>query len=99
MNVIDKAIDKIHQDGWRQLDWGGEGEPHCILGALNLAGATFGSEEGQLARDLIKQSITEHYPNAWSSPMAFNDQPETTKEDVLLVMKHASFAYDEQEAS
>jgi len=45
--------------------------------------------------------IREHFPERsphWPSATCFNDHPDTTLDDVILVLEKAAIQYDEQEA-
>jgi hypothetical protein len=102
--LYDRTIQYLQKYGWTQNSIGTENEPACIRGAMNMVtmGTTFGcdldaKEESQRCLSL-KEIIEEHFPSQaegifGTSPAgvvtSFNDNKETTFEDVILVLEKA----------
>jgi hypothetical protein len=104
MNRFDKAVQRIETYGWRKQAYGNFDMGFCILGAMNAD--TYNSRLNTRERAAVASAawqlgsswIVEH-----EAPMAvagclvrFNDEERTTEEDVLLLLKTASAAYNEQ---
>lgn len=89
MNDIDKVIDKLNELGWHK---GALRNPNgtevCLVGAHVEAGVR-GTD--CLIEDAIEQLFPEQVapPNGLRVVARFNDHPDTTFEDVILVLKHA----------
>lgn len=89
MNIIDKGIRRILSDGWWK-DGDDTTSGHCITTSLAY---DCNSNDQSAAWDAIKAELgVERLEDVW----AFNDAPETSREDALLLMKRASERLDEQ---
>lgn len=94
MSDIDKVIDYINEKGWHQGELVGEDGSVCVIGAVQLCGHFNALMYGG-ALERIKSAVEQVFPERAKSggfihPIAkFNDHPDTTREDVMLVLKHA----------
>ena len=100
-NRIRDAIEVLARRGWTQGTFTDESGRHCLQGALYEAhgcqprrhGAlTRSSTHPDLAEDirLVNETIAAEYPERVGAVgvSRFNDHPDTTWEDILLVLKH-----------
>lgn len=93
-----RAAYKRLEKGWIKRKWWYR-NPQTGVTEVCLEGALFGHcnlEEHQMtpaqrgARDLVAEIIQEQFPDRrWSGIPGFNDNQETTKDDVLKVVKLA----------
>jgi hypothetical protein len=89
MNIIDRARERIERDGWVQGSFGDDGHPVCLFRALKLEGHTPDERLGAYA------AVDAELPMfALGRITKFNDDPSTSLEDVLLVLKRASARLD-----
>lgn len=95
MSEVDGIIKAIERHGWVQGWPGSPDVGFCIVGADHAAnrGSTGLQRIEQTVRVLFPERL-HPYPKGESlRPAArFNDHPDTTLEDVMLVLKHAKEA-------
>lgn len=100
-NVIDRAIDRLARGGLNQDgtygDMSQDDTPLCIIGALKAVGED--NAQYSLPRDLIRQEVRAECDNPKMFIPTWNDDPGTSLEDVLLVMKRASARLDEAQSA
>lgn len=108
-NRIRDAIEVLARRGWtKDAFTDGDGR-HCLQGALYEAHGVATEDcarhlglrlSGQLAADvqLVNEVVATEYPDRRGGVSAsrFNDHPETTVDDVLLVLEKAAVRRDEQ---
>lgn len=100
MNVIDRARERIERDGWWSQSTGrsdgASQDALCVGNALDVE-AAFDRGVQRPAVDAVCAELG-HEPAAWNRSIRriwrFNDDPSTSLEDVLLVMKRASARLD-----
>ena len=99
MNPYREAIKVLRRDGWKKYSLGSPGRPVCLTGALRQH--TSAMTLGGPVWDRIDSLIREHFPERISvraySMAPFNDHPDTTLDDVILVLEKTAIQYDEQE--
>ena len=107
-NTLREAIRVLSRVGWATQTFTDKTGRHCLQGALfeahgvHVAGQEgFGKAvRGELAADLalVNEVIREQFPERFGAVGAsrFNDHPDTTVEDVILVMDKAAVRKDEQ---
>lgn len=92
MNEVDGIIKTIERYGWVQGWPGGPASGFCIVGAnghANRYGVGIQRVE-QTVRVLFPERLQPYPKGKGLRPAArFNDHPDTTLEDVMLVLKHA----------
>lgn len=104
-DILDKMASVLKDKGWIKddlikLDENGETAGVCMQGACNLItediaeiGWLFGVSAAWLMQDVIENLYPDRRgeadPSPWKAVVNFNDHPDTTFEDVLLVIKHA----------
>lgn len=91
MNVYEEAIKVLDRTGWSKGEITGRAGTHCVAGAVLYVDYEnplyYGWEWiGRLAKFL---------PEGFSSVPDYNDHPDTTEEDIRLLLKRA--AYEEEE--
>lgn len=105
VGLIDRAIQILEIGGWQQHLFGPRGNinvPHCMYGAVQAAaleGVDLISvplheyhhlkEEQVRALRYLDQATKTHTGGHFTKAFMYNDEPSTTHEDVLLVMKEA----------
>ena len=105
-NRIREAIQVLARTGWTKDTFSDETGRHCLQGALYEAhGLEAASErawrpvQGDFADDvrLLNRVIEEQYPERMGAVgvSRFNDHPETTLDDVVLVLEKAAVQRDE----
>lgn len=89
--TLDKAAELIERDGWCQLRTGSPGTPHCILGAVRDGLIEMGYEghkdEFLAAREEISARLFFHFRRGLNAVTKWNDDPSTTRQDVLDVLR------------
>lgn len=100
MNVIDETIDYIVEHGWVKGSYRNT-EGVCIVGALNMACLSGNTTPGVVseARSLIRNVVKSEYPEFDAEYWLieeFNDDAETSFNDVLIVLQKASAIWDEK---
>lgn len=96
MNLIDKARESL-AGNWHQGSYDGPNGTGCVLNHFDRAtgGRTIKSPHFETWLFVDSFARTEAGTNIY----AFNDDPSTTEEDMLLFLKKASVAYDEQQGA
>lgn len=96
MSDIDKVIDYINEKGWHKGDLVGKDGSVCIIGAIQHCGHFNElADELDVLDERIQPAVEKLFPDRFKPgrllhPVAkFNDHPDTTREDVMLVLKHA----------
>jgi hypothetical protein len=88
MNTFDRALDLLDESGWTKFPLADASRIKLCLGlAMGIAWCT------PQDCDVIDRIIAERYPDRfWDVNVYphFNDHPDTTEEDVRLVLKLAS---------
>lgn len=104
-NPFTTAAEYIRQHGWYQGDMVGADGSACAMGAIGLAtryldaagevrdGAT-GSDDWMRAISLAEKLLPEGVP--LQSISLFNDNPATSEEDVLLLLKRGAERWEGQ---
>jgi hypothetical protein len=88
VNTFDRALEVLDTRGWTKVpEAAGSGTNLCLGLAMLAAGANTQDY------DVLRHVVTERYPDRvceYSPYPYFNDHPDTTEEDVRLVLKLAS---------
>ena len=107
-NTIREAIRVLNGAGWAKQTFTDQAGRHCLQGALFEAHGVHATEterlgkavRGVLAADvaLVNEVIRDQFPERFGAVgvSRFNDHPETTEADVILVMEKAAVRKDEQ---
>jgi hypothetical protein len=107
-NTIREAIRVLSRTGWTKDAFTDGGRRHCLQGALYEAygQCPFDSRQlntrlsAEMADDvrLVNEVIEAQYPERTGGVgvSRFNDHPDTTLEDVVLVMEKAALRKDER---
>ncbi|MDP9387867.1 MAG: hypothetical protein M3Q48_08040 [Actinomycetota bacterium] len=107
MNKIRQAIDVLAARGWTKGVFTDLSGRHCLQGALYEAhgvcplrrGSVVGPLPSELAADvrLVNEVVEANYPERFGGVgvSRFNDHPETTVDDVVLVLEKAAVRRDE----
>lgn len=91
--ILYKAADLINERGWWQGDWTGPNGEVCADQAVReVEDGTACSNSAWLALHLRCKGLT----NGRRGVMGFNDDPSTTKEDVLLALKQAAYELESE---
>lgn len=69
----------------------------CLVGAYRTLLYDGRSYPTQRVKDAIRELFPERSGNCTSTMPFFNDHPDTTREDVSLVIKHAGYKMEEEE--
>jgi hypothetical protein len=104
-NVYERAIEVLRERGWHQHSLESQmGGGVCILGAVSIAlnqRTAFGDLDYPPCslvsdlREVIRGAGWEPDKGVdLSAVVAWNDEPQRTVEDVLLVLKHAAAEFD-----
>ena len=107
-NTLREAIRVLSRAGWTKDAFTDGGGRHCLQGALYEAYGQCPFDSGQLnvrlspemaedvrlVNEVIEAQFTERYGGVGIS--RFNDHPDTTWEDVVLVMEKAALRKDER---
>lgn len=97
MNDFDKALDVIHEKGWIKGMLRDHYGHVCLVGSLDVVLKTYDLASripsGRAWSTLynVCQSL---YPERGDMPYKINDHPDTTLEDVELILKHASYEWE-----
>lgn len=91
MNVIDQAAERL-RGHWMQGRYNDENGNMCLLGAMNWYHKQFAPACGFIVHELRAIGYIDGIAD-------FNDDPSTTEEDVLLLMKRASARLDEMDGA
>lgn len=107
MNKIYEAIDQIQENGWTQGILYDVDGSLCALGALQKAHgvrnawiqgtdgfAKYLIDASKIAVEIKKERPDLEDEDAFATVWKFNDDPKTTREDILLMMKRAANAGD-----
>jgi len=105
MNVIDEAMELIHRNGW----WRGDLEeprleerdrPECVVTAIRrVASVRYGVQRaGRVAMLNALCCVAAEIPDGFDFVENWNDDPSTSFEEFVLVMKRASVRLDEADA-
>jgi hypothetical protein len=107
VNKIRQAIDVLAARGWTKGAFTDLSGRHCLQGALYEAhgvcplrrGSVVGPLPSALAADvrLVNDVVEANYPERFGGVgvSRFNDHPETTVDDVVLVLEKAAVRRDE----
>ena len=109
MNAVAKALEALRSSGWSKGRYVAPDGSHCMLGALNVALGLpdeYVLGTSHPAHTAIANVVAEQYPdracfyrqvdNSWDLSVAtFNDDPDTTFDDIKLVLEKAAIALDE----
>ena len=101
--LIYESIGNLARYGWRRHGYGSPAEGFCIAGAVYFAtgispyeaGISPYEEPDKLCSPLAAVTVVlraKGYPHV----ARFNDDPQTTYEDVVLAMKEAAYELEEQ---
>jgi hypothetical protein len=97
MNRFDEAIRRIETYGWIKKTYGDYDLGFCMLGAMGGRATGLTAREqaaiGQAARQL-DITTSELVRGAAGAVIRYNDHPQTSQEDVLLLLKTASEIYE-----
>lgn len=99
MNIYDQALEVIRERGMCKLYMEDNGH-YCIYGALWVASgkAVRGDEFlDAVAETLFPQRIRDGVNQPWwraNAAATANNHPDTTQEDVELILKHASYEWE-----
>jgi hypothetical protein len=93
--IVREAIALLEKYGWIQGKAGSPDEGMCAIGALAYASAVQRGHANTLAGMLAGMFDTDHITAAVSNVVgggvvAFNDNPSTSYEDVVLALKQAA---------
>lgn len=107
MNIISEALTTL-PGNWCQGRLEDNQGNMCVMGHLNrsIAGLDYYSDFSRSHREycktyaVIKEVGREQFPERWTKAMdmsltIFNDHPDTTEEDVILVMEKAAIKMEE----
>lgn len=100
LQILDAAIDRLHRWGWTQNEFGSVQSANCVSGALwygmcDLLGvrtAAGAKRVDKLCYQAVVNAVAKvavPYPWPYPTLLTWNDAPERTVEDVLLVLKDA----------
>jgi hypothetical protein len=102
---FDAVIAELRSKGWRKGGMYGENGSACLIGAIDrvLARPSSSLECFDVARDTVLPVIREQFPDRLkpyrnsptNSTARFNDHPDTTLDDVILVCEKARAAQGE----
>lgn len=110
-NVARKAIEVLAARGWHQGEYEDEAGRVCFYGALNLAMGFDSCHEvnddvtkvGLTAEVIVREQFADRLKlasgqvgNTGGQVVEFNDHPDTTLADVLLVLEKTAIKLDEQ---
>jgi galactitol-specific phosphotransferase system IIB component len=95
-NPIRNALVQLSRRGWVKGYIEDAQGRVCLLGALSHCSGGIG------ASTIVEKVIVEQYPERYDAAVymnhvaRFNDHPDTTLEDVVMVMEKAALRLDEQ---
>lgn len=99
-NVYERAVEAIRERGWCQHALEASNGAVCLLGAYAAAAGLY-NDRGELRypapdeeRALAKAIRSAGFEWRSGSVEPWNDAPDRTVEDVLLVLKHAAVEFD-----
>lgn len=99
MNPYRAVAERLEQRGWLQGTSGPEEGPNCLMAANRL---TNGKDQDQIRKFVndVRPIIVEQFPERVAfecfGVAQFNDHPNTTFEDVILVLDKAALQFEEQ---
>lgn len=93
MNDFDKALELLHERGWYQGMLESSDGRLCLVGTLDRAtsGQWIPSEW-----DMLIRVACQLFPKRGADAPAINDHKDTTLEDIELILKHASYEWEQQ---
>lgn len=105
MNVFDQAHGVIHDRGMCKFELEDNDGHVCLNGALNVAFTGSATCWGVMAEQRAERAhlcrvahglFPDRILNHYQEPSHVNNHPDTTQEDVELILKHAAYEWDEQ---
>lgn len=99
MNVFDRALEVIHERGMCKGMLEDEDGHVCLNGALNYALTGNSRQWGNMryygfVKDVAQGLFPERGCVGQTSPAPHNNHPDTTQEDVELILKHSAYEWD-----
>lgn len=76
----EKILHRLETHGWQKGGNGGSEGPNCLMGAMLYT----------IGRSVYYQRLRDALPGGYSNVASFNDDPNTTYEDVVLLLKRAA---------
>lgn len=95
LDVLDAAIDRLHERGWIQGEQGFKDGPNCLTGAVYWGRWDLvGTRAIPKAMDVVNAALERQLrkkEGRYRRLTAWNDEPERTCEDVLLLLKETRY--------
>lgn len=104
--ILRDAIDVVETKGWTQGALVNSEEKVCTLGAIDVATrmALLTNPDhapwyiiSDTAKAWVEEALNDHFQSSAQTIAGHNDRPGTTKEDILLGLKHALHRAEEGE--
>jgi hypothetical protein len=96
--MFDRAAQRLKKYGWTQGTYGGVAGPNCLLGALSQlqADALIVSGLAEVIQEQYPDRALINVPAGFGVVVDFNDHPDTTLDDILLVLDKAARKAEEK---
>lgn len=100
VDILDAAIDRLNERGWTQNEQGRKEGPNCLTGAVYwgtadlICASAIEVEREFVAVDVAYAALERRLRDKlgrWAGLQGWNDQPERTAEDVILLLKEARY--------